>query len=205
MLPKKLQKFKITMKCHNCQTEGQLGDKFCLHCGTALKAHAHTTQHSETHTSEYANSHKAVSSVSLPAEQAEKLLNHANKMVQHLSTEEKVMGGASIVALLAFFMPWSYGSSISQNGFSIATNSNGWYFLLPLSMSASLALLYFSQGAKQQAKIFTTTLQVAIGTYIFGMGIATSGIFSQFGLWLMILAGGVLTGTAVYFQKKILL
>mgnify|MGYP001613155287 CR=1 FL=1 len=185
------------MKCNNCGTEAQKGDRFCLKCGAALTgkrshaSHAAPVSHS---------SHEDGLSATLPAEQAEKLLKEARKMVKHLSNEELVMGVSSAVAFLSFFLPW-YGS---QNGFSLMA-FNGWYFFIPIVAVASIVLLYFSQGAKQSTKVFLVTIQAVIGMYIFATGIHAANNGSNIGLWLTILAGGTLTGASLYFQKKGLL
>lgn len=179
------------MKCHKCKTEAQKGDKFCLNCGTELIALASSQTNHSFHTE-------------LPAEHAEKLIKEFKHIVRHLSMVEQVMGGASVVALLSFFLPWFENFSKTQNGFAIA-NINNRYYLLPLAILISLALLYFSQGAKKNAKIFLTTLQAVIGTFIVATGLGAGGFGGAFGLWLLILAGGVLTGASLYFQKNFLL
>lgn len=189
------------MKCHECGTDAQKGDKFCLKCGTLLTEK--TTHTSDINQSSHAV-HEASVNATLPAEQAEKLLKDARKMVKHLTNEELVMGGASIVVFVSFFLPWYGGLAVAQNGFSLASFNN-WYYLLPLLALVSIALLYFSQGSKHDTKVFLTTLQAVIGMYILATGIHITNSSSLLGLWLTLIAGGILTGTSLYFQKKFLL
>jgi hypothetical protein len=179
------------MKCPKCGTTANKGDKFCLNCGAALKSETATQVGHDQPTQ-------------LPAEQAEKLLKEAKQIVKHLSPTEQLMGGASLVALLSFFLPWFDNLTRAQNGLDIAKLNNR-YYLIPLFILLSLALLYFSQGAKKNSKILITTCQAIIGTFVVTTGIGANGYGAQFGVWLLMLAGGVLTGTALYYQKNYLL
>jgi hypothetical protein len=179
---------KHIIKCHNCGAKAQKDDKFCLKCGTALKGH---------------NVDFVEVPISLPGEQAERLIKNIKKMVGHLSNEERIMGVASVVALLSFFMPWYGGLTQTQNGFAIASYNN-WYYLLPLFAITSIIFLYFGQVVNHTTKVFNTTIQAVIGMFIFATGIHTSTSGGLIGIWLTIIAGGVLTGASLYFQKKIL-
>lgn len=181
------------MKCHNCGTVAQKDDKFCLHCGSPLVKNTTAASGSET---------MPLKEV-LPADQAEKILKEAKRIVKHLSKEEQIIGGAAITGFISFFLPWFENFSKSQNGFIIASINNRTYLVI-IAIFASLALLYFGQGAKKPVKIFYTSIHAVIGTFILASEFITHGFNTYPGILLLTVGGGTMAVASLFYQRKLL-
>jgi hypothetical protein len=177
------------MKCHQCGKSVDKADKFCISCGTALR---HNVD----------NATENITTV-MPAEQAEQMMQKMKQLLRHLSTEEKIIGGSSLVAFIAYFLPWYAYVGLTENGFALSRFSS-WLYLIPVLLVISIALVYFSQGARMHTKVFYSTIQAVIGMYVFTLIVTKLDVYKLFGTYLIVISSIVLTFYSIYFQKKVL-
>lgn len=158
------------MNCPKCHKENTPDSKFCADCGTILETE------------------KKSSRKKTPADQAAQMAKEFKGVWGKLSLSEKILAVGALVSLISFFLPWAVGSSLEEfielsggrvgylNGIE-AGKISGWFYLHPLLMLASLAMVYFTQGASKTTKILMARWQIIIGT-----------IFSFLGVWGIIAA-----------------
>jgi hypothetical protein len=144
--------------CPRCSAENAEHARFCAKCGAPL-----------THGHPAAGTHQKT-----PAQQGAELLQKTKKTTGQLKARtqdlwsnfalgEKIMAAGALGLLVSFVLPWASmgGESISGVG---AGQMVGYAYLLPLSAVASLALLYFTQGATREKKLLGAAWQTVIGT-----------------------------------------
>jgi len=168
--------------CTNCETSNSENARFCVKCGTALHSHEHA--HERTPADQATEmSDKAKVEVS-------KAMGRTKHIWSGFSKSEKIMAIGGVAGLVAFILPWVSVGGQSINGFLAASN-NGYTYLLPLLMIASLVLLYFTQGASDTHKALMTRWQIIIGSVASTVGLFMAIFISAIGSLMSQMMGGI--------------
>jgi len=105
------------------------------------------------------------------------------------SLNEKIIGVGAIASLIAFVLPWASLGIMSVNGFTASSNNAAYLYLLPITMIASIVLLFVTRGGSNTRQVLMMRWQIVIGSVAATAGLLLLAFINTIGAFLSMMGG----------------